>query len=95
MSSSHFSFSAVSICSGVAATCAVTYIGLIAVVMSYAVLTVEYSQSVKNEEATVAVLEAQYLATLSRIENTNYLAAGYAKPTMKTFVPAASVTALR
>lgn len=73
----------------------ITYIGLMAVVMSYAALTIEFSQSVRNDEAAVAVLESQYLTMVSNITNTDYAAAGYAVPIAKTFVPTKSVTALR
>jgi len=73
----------------------VTYIGLIAVVISYAALTVEFSQSVKNNEAAVAALEGQYFTNVSQITNVNYAAIGYAKPDSKTFVRAKNVTALR
>ncbi|MBU6490982.1 hypothetical protein KGQ25_02410 [Patescibacteria group bacterium] len=88
-------FSVLSLCSGVVAILAVVYIGLIAVVMSYAVLTVEFSQSVRNDEAAVALLESQYFANVSRITNTDYATAGYAKPVAEAFVPTQSVTALR
>jgi hypothetical protein len=81
--------------SGAVGILLVAYIGLIAVVVSYAALTVEFSQSVKNDEAAVAVLEAQYLASVSRITNTDYLAEGYTAPAAQLFVPARSVTALR
>ena len=54
----HFSFSLLSLVSGAVAILVVAYIGLIAVVMSYAALTVEFSQSVRNDEAAVAVLES-------------------------------------
>lgn len=91
----HFSFSVVPLCTGIVALLGVTYIGLIAVVMSYAALTVEFSQSVKNDEATVGVLESQYLASVARITSMNYIAVGYALPVSKTFVPVKSVTALR
>lgn len=84
----------ISICSGAVAVLAIIYIGLIAVVMSYAVLTVEFSQSVRNDEATVAALESQYLTAVARITATNYVAAGYVKPIAEAFVPAGSVTAL-
>lgn len=84
-----------SLASGAVGILLVAYIGLIAVVMSYAALTVEFSQSVKNDEATVAVLEAEYLASVASITNTNYLAEGYATPATQIFVPARSVTALR
>ncbi len=73
----------------------VTYIGLIAVVMSYAALTVEFSQSVKNDEASVAMLEGQYLASVADIQNSDYRAAGYTTPVRQVFVPTESMTALR
>jgi hypothetical protein len=73
----------------------VAYIGLIAVAMSYAALTVEFSQSVRNDEAAVAVLERQYFVTMTNITKTDYAAAGYTTPSVKVFVPAKSVTALR
>ena len=91
----HLPFSPVSICFGTVAILAVIYIGLIAVVMSYAALTVEFSQSVRNDEAAVAILEEQYLANISSITKMDYASAGYALPFAKTFVQAKSVTALR
>ncbi|MFA7302145.1 MAG: hypothetical protein WC030_00130 [Candidatus Paceibacterota bacterium] len=90
-----FKYSAVALGYGMVATLAVIYIGLIAVVVSYAALTVEYSQSVRNDEAAVAQLEARYLATVSKITKTDYASAGYAKPVAKTFVATQSATALR
>ena len=91
----HFPFSLVSVCTSVVGVLLVVYIGLIAMVMSYAAITVEFSQSVKNDEATLAVLEAQYLAGVARIQSMDYHASGYAAPIKKHFVPASSVTALR
>lgn len=90
-----FSFSFLSLAWGAVGTLFVVYIGLIAVIMSYAAFTVEFSQSVKNSEATVALLESEYLASVSRVTNTDYRAEGYALPIAKIFVPAKSVTALR
>ena len=84
-----------SLLTGTVGVLAVTYIGLIAVVMSYAALTIEFSQSVKNDEAAVAVLEGQYLSSVAQITNTNYLAEGYTAPVAQLFVPGESVTALR
>lgn len=84
-----------SLCVGTVAVLAVTYIGLIAVVMSYAALTVEFSQSVRNNETVVAALEGQYLSTMARITKTDYVMAGYAAPKTKVFVQAKSATALR
>ncbi|MDB5244496.1 MAG: hypothetical protein JWN18_366 [Parcubacteria group bacterium] len=90
-----FHMSSVSLCSATVGALAVVYIGLIAVVMSYAAMTVEFSQSVKTDEAAVAVLESQYLASVSEITHTDYRALGYVAPVAKIFVPAKSVTALR
>ncbi len=90
-----FRFSPLSFFSGTVAVLAVSYIGLIAVVMSYATFTVEFSQSVRNDETSVAELERQYFATMAEITKTDYVAAGYATPNIKVFVPAKSVTALR
>lgn len=91
----YFQFSFLSLISGLVGVLAVTYIGLIAVVMSYAALTIEFSQSVKNDEVAVAILESQYLEGVARIQNLDYRAIGYATPRTKTFIPATSVTALR
>lgn len=88
-------FSFLSLVSSAVGVLFVAYIGLIAVVMSYAALTVEFSQSVKNDEAAVAVLEARYLASVAHITSTDYRAEGYAVPIAKLFVPVKSVTALR
>ena len=88
-------FSLVSICCGAVGVLLVAYIGLIAVVMSYAALTVEFSQSVKNDEAAVAILESTYLSLVAQITGADYAALGYVRPVVKLFVPAKSVTALR
>lgn len=95
MSSFRSNFSLVSLSYSIVAILAITYICLIAVVMSYATLTVEFSQSVKNNETTVSVLESQYLANVSRITSIDYITAGYTLPTRKIFVPVKSATALR
>lgn len=92
---SHFSFSMVPLCIGTVAILLVLYIGLIATVMSYAALTIEFSQFVKNGESAVAVLESRYLETVARITATDYVAEGYTLPVAKTFVRAESTTALR
>ena len=91
----HSRFALVPVCYGTVAVLAVAYVGLIGVVMSYAALTVEFSQSVKNDQASVAVLEGQYLSTVSRIQNMDYRVAGYATPLAMTFVHATEKTALR
>lgn len=80
----------VSLCSSVVVMLLVAYIGLIAVVVSYATSTVAFSQSVKNSSAAVAALESEYLAGVARIAGMDYAAAGYAKPLTKMFVRAQS-----
>jgi hypothetical protein len=95
MRKSHFHFSGLSFCVGAVAILLVAYIGLIAVVMSYATLTVEFAQSVRNNEAAVAFLESQYLSLVASTTMINYTAHGYAPPIAKTFVKAYSATALR
>ena len=72
----------------------VVYIALIAVVMSYAALAVEFSNHVRNDEAAVATLEASYLDSLGTISATNPMNAGYAKPLAQIFVPGARQAAL-
>ena len=89
------SLSPVSLSAGLTLIFIVSYIGLIAVVMTYAALTVEFAQSVRNDEAEVASLESKYLAEVARITSTDYAAAGYVKPVAHIFVPQAPVTALR
>lgn len=90
-----FPYSPLKVCAGVAAVLAVAYIGLIAVIMSYAAHTVAFSQSVRNEESAVAALESEYLAATARITKIDYAALGYAAPAAKVFVSTKNVTALR
>lgn len=91
----HLPFSLLSLCIGAVAILFVAYIGLIAVVMSYAAVTVEFSQSVRNNESSVAELESIYLAGVARVTSLDYVAAGYAKPSSVTFIREQSATALR
>ena len=88
-------YSITTVCSGAVAILAVAYLGLIAVVMSYAALTIEFSQSVRDDESAIAKLEGQYLASVARVTAVDYAAVGYVLPAAKTFVPAKSATALR
>jgi len=92
---SRLPFSLVSLTAGTVVVLGVVYIGMIAMVMSYAALTVEFSQSVKNDEAALATLESQYLANVAHIQAIDYHTIGYAAPVAKIFVPATSMTALR
>lgn len=91
----HLSFSILSACYTGIGVLVVVYIALIAVVMSYAALTVSFSQSVKSDEAVVAILESEYLTDVARIANMDYSTAGYVKPSTLVFVRTQSATALR
>lgn len=91
----HLPFSIVSLISGVVGVLLVSYIGLIAVVMSYAALTVEFSQSIRNDESVVASLESKYLTNVADITTTDYAVLGYAKPRAEIFVRAESAAAFR
>ncbi|MDP2594223.1 MAG: hypothetical protein Q8P36_02710 [bacterium] len=73
----------------------VAYIALVATVMSYGALTVEFSQSVRNDGTAVSALESRYLNIIASINDTDYAAAGYAKPSVLVYVPKAPATALR
>ncbi len=89
------SFSPLSICTSVVALLGVSYIALIAVVMSYAAVTIQFSQSVRSDQAAVAALEAEYLSAVAVVTNTDYSALGYTKPVNRVYVPSARLTALR
>jgi hypothetical protein len=91
----HLPFSVTSLVAGGVGFLLVVYIGLIAAVMSYAAMTIEFAQSIRNDEASVAVLEGQYLDAIEKVNTTDYLAAGYVSPAVKIFVKAKSATALR
>ena len=97
MHNSHFRIkcSLNAICFSTVAVLVVVYIVLISVVMSYAALTIEFSQSVRNDESAVASLEGQYLSVVAQITSSDYSQIGYALPVSKIFVPVKSVTALR
>lgn len=90
-----FSYNPVSLGVGLVAVLTMIYIALIAVTVSYAALTVESAQSVRNEEAVVASLESRYLAAIAEVTAADYHALGYVKPGEKTFVATKSGTALR
>ncbi len=90
-----FNISPVRALAVLAATLALTYVALIAVVMNYATLTVGFAESVRDGEAAVASLESSYFSMLQSVTATNYSAAGYSKPVAQVFVTGAPTTALR
>lgn len=91
----HLAFSPVRWAAILVAVLAIAYVGLIAMAMSYAAMTVEFAQSVRMDQAAIARLESDYLATLDGITDTDYAAEGYAKPAAPIYVPKAPATALR
>ncbi len=92
---SRIPFSPTALSGGAVAILALTYVMLIAVVMSYAALAIEFSQSIRTNESAVATLESAYLSRIAEITVIDYVAEGYVKPIAKVYVPAESVTALR
>gem|GEM_PF-979981 len=88
-------FSVTQVLLGINGILVIGYFALIAVVMSYAALTVEFSQSVRSDEAVVAALETQYLNKVAEVSTTNFTALGYTKPSAVAYVQAKSGTALR
>lgn len=79
---------------GVTTFLALTYVGLIAIVMSYAAMHVEFAEHVRSDEAEVAALERTYFASVGAMTTTNYAALGYGAPVRKTYVPESPGTAL-
>lgn len=88
-------FSPLKLASSAVGALLVVYIGLIAVVMSYASLTIEYAESMKQVKSQVATLETSYLASVSRLTSADYHALGYAAPLSTTYVTGGGGTALR
>ncbi len=85
----------VSILAGLNVLLALTYIGLIAIVMSYATMQAEFADEVRIGGAHVAALETEYLAAIDTLTDIDYGALGYVKPHARRFVPGAPETALR
>ncbi len=91
----NFPFRALPFCYAVIGVLLLCYLATVAMVMSYAALTIEFTQSVRNDTSVVALLEKQYLAEVAGITSVDYGREGYAKPQVKLFVRAKSGTALK
>jgi len=72
----------------------VCYIALIAFVMAYAALEVQFADSVRTDETALGTLETNYLNQLGSITNADYAAEGYSAPVAELFVPAAPEAAI-
>ena len=79
---------------GITTLLILVYVGLIAIVMSYAAMHVEFAEQVRSDEATVARLESAYLNSIGVIAAIDYENVGYTKPLAKSFVPGPAATAL-
>jgi len=64
----------------------VSYVGLIAFVMSYGAVETETAQAVRDSSAQVSTLEGQYLAASAKLSVLNPSTIGYATPSDKSFV---------
>jgi hypothetical protein len=73
---------------------ALSYIGLIAVIMSYATLQVELAHSVRSDGGVVAEFESAYLKEMAHITTIDYHTEGYARPEQLVFVPGSTASAL-
>ena len=91
----NFPFRALPFCYAIIGTLLLCYLATVAMVMSYAALTIEFTQSVRNDTSVVAQLEKQYLAGVADITSVDYSFEGYEKPQIKHFVRAKSGTALK
>ncbi len=79
----------------VASILLLVYIALISIVMTYATLTVEFAESVRDDQSAVASLEASYLEEVRALSSVDYRSLGFVEPKAKVFVKSAPVTALR
>lgn len=76
----------VSILSVVASILFVTYIALLAIVMTYGVIQTQSAQALSDTRATIGTLETNYLATIKKISATNPDALGFTKPSTVAYV---------
>jgi hypothetical protein len=78
-------FSPVQWLTGVVVALVVTYIGLIAFVMSYAAIQTETAQSVRDSSAEVSLLETQYFDKTSALGAIDPGSLGYSAPIAKNY----------
>jgi hypothetical protein len=73
----------------------VTYVGLVAFTMSYAVVHAQLADAAHDEEARVGQLEARYFDLVAEVNAVDPAALGYQKPAERRFalVPAAPAVA--
>lgn len=64
----------------------VSYIALIATIMVYGTLQMQFAQRVRDTSAHVGVLESQYLSLITQINKTNPSTLGFTKPVSIAYV---------
>ena len=68
----------------------ITYITLLAIIMTYGVVQTQSAQTLSDTRATVGTLETHYLATIKNISATNPKTAGFTKPSTIAYVSGTS-----
>jgi hypothetical protein len=87
-------FSVVRSLMALVAVLVVSYIGLIAFVMSYAAVETDTAQSVRDESAQVSTLEVEYLDRSAALSIVDPSSLGYVTPRAKSFVAGPAQAAL-
>jgi hypothetical protein len=72
----------------------VTYVGLMAFTMSYAVVHTQYAQQARDESGRIGNLEANYFTALAKVDSVDPTALGYKKPATRLFATLPSATAV-
>jgi len=73
----------------------ISYVGLMAFTMNYAVAHTQYAEAVRDEEARLGGIEARYFALLDEVNAVDPSSLGYVKPAELRFAiaPAAQTVA--
>lgn len=64
----------------------ITYVALLALVMTYGVMQTQSAQALRDTRAAVGTLETHYLTTIKEISAINPSAAGFTKPSTIAYV---------
>lgn len=64
----------------------VSYLALIATIMVYGTLQMQFAERVRDTSAQVGVLESQYLALITQINKTDPSSLGFTKPVSIAYV---------
>ncbi len=64
----------------------ISYVAMMAFVMTYGAMQMQFAQSVRDTGAHVGVLESQYLALVTKINHTNPATLDLTKPTSIAYI---------